>query len=303
MQSLEEMKEQMRDLYGGAAMSEREVALHEKELWAYYSIVAKAEGKQILERRDWFSREFGASKHSVDVRSVLLGYGPNIDVLWERIDAKTMSLAKARDLALTAKRKAQVMGGEFKDYLAEELKRHDNVEGKYEVTLPSGIKSYRRPPVRKESLPEVPKSWNPDVKTSREFAAYLRSLTDKFVNERLKGQAEPSVLKELARDFEFEVRMSYEDLLRKIDRIKRGPNPDAIASITRQKVIRACEALEIEPPRHGEAVDMIEAKRSYRRLSATYHPDKTGNDVNLTAQFNLIQSAWKVLQDYSEARK
>jgi curved DNA-binding protein CbpA len=48
---------------------------------------------------------------------------------------------------------------------------------------------------------------------------------------------------------------------------------------------------------------MVEAKKRYRKLSARYHPDKTGGDERLTAQYRAVQESWKTIEQWNEENR
>ena len=131
------------------------------------------------------------------------------------------------------------------------------------------------------------------------FYASIKALTDTFVNVRLEG-IEPDIRKGLVQDFEYEVRASYEDLLKKIRNLRRDVNPSDPEVITITAIRRACETLGISRPRGRYKVDIKRARSVYKRLAARYHPDRNNGSDKLVKQYHAVNEAWEIVKLWNE---
>jgi hypothetical protein len=133
---------------------------------------------------------------------------------------------------------------------------------------------------------------------SRDLRHKIRELAAPFVAERLAGLAEPAVAEELVNEFDAELSAAVNDLLRKVDRLRRGQGAQSIIQIKRRDLKRACEFLGLRLPPRGGTVDINEARRAHRKLSAQFHPDRTNNNESLTEQYREVQKAWEIISEY-----
>lgn len=300
---LKELKVKLRSRYkdgdGNKPSVQRELAIIERRAWVLEKLEYQERGDRVPLREKWFESIGANAQITAMVRSNLLAAGEWVSPLWDMVHESKIPLRPAYKLSLKAKKISQSKSIELSDALNEVIADY-YCEDTYEAKGPKGIPVRRRRPQIKEVPIEVvdPKEWDPDVDDSKKFRALLHTLTKTFVDNRL-SVLEDSVRKDLIRDFEFEIRVIYEDLLKKINTHRRdlGMSLDIITFGTARQ---ACEVLGVVVPKKGWRVDAIAARRAHRKLAAQYHPDRNGGSDRLVAQYQAVNEAWEVIQNYNE---
>jgi hypothetical protein len=295
---LERMKEELKATYPVMTHTdELRVALLEEDAWALYKAICRADKKTMPLRRYFFA-ELGDKARS-DRRGHLLGLREWAKLFWEKIASEQLPLSTAYKLALESKSLGFEKGISSAEACAQVWEAY-NSDG-HVMSSPTG-RVYRKRPgvVRVDASPvnSNDEDWNPDVSDSKKFHAQLRLLTTKFIDARLEG-LDPSIKKDLSRDFEYELRVCYEDLLAKIQRHRKDLKQDD-SDVSFSEVRQACECLDIPVPKRGEEVDMLDARTRYRKLAARFHPDRNGGDHKLVRQYQAVNEAWQIIQRYME---
>lgn len=132
---------------------------------------------------------------------------------------------------------------------------------------------------------------------TKELRERIRLLLQPFVEARVVSVDDPAVAHDIVTDFESDVQAAFRDLLRKIARISGSAN--TVVKLRRNDLRRACEFLGLKPPRKGGSIDMDEARKAHRRLSARLHPDKNNGSEDLTGQYIQVQNAWEIISNYA----
>jgi hypothetical protein len=311
---LEELKGKYDGLTGAGFY---EVAVLESTIWKEVKFHKSPSSGPLPHSDKWFYENAGSpSRAGVRRRLDLLSLGPWASPLWDRITKEGMPLQTAYRLGLQAKRVHTRTGKPLDASLDGVLKEY--VEGSIEVRRKDGLvfrkklPSSKRRQREKESVASKPWSvsdtdadWaDTDVDTSKQFRAQLRALTSEFVEKRLVD-VEESVKEDLIVDFTLQVRVAYDDLLRRVHNHRRAPKFKLVEGIKHSSIKQACDCLGICPPERGQPVNVTVAYRAFMVLAGRYHPDRNqgSHDEKLLSQFYAVNSAWQLIQQYNEEQK
>jgi hypothetical protein len=303
-EELESLKELLRNRYaagdGSKPSVQKELAFEERRAWTLQKLYLQERGDNLPRKEKWFESLGVNAQITAMVRSNLLSAGEWVDSLWLKVHDGKMPIRVAYKLALRAKKLAKDNGLEQDVALTNVLESY--YADTYEARSPKGGTTRRKMPRPREDQPLDyidPDTWDPDVENSRKFRSLLNTLTTAFVDHRLE-ELDESVKRDLVRDFEFEVRVTYEDLLRKISGFRKELGMTGMDTITFSTAKQACEVLGVEPPKKSEQVDAITARRAHRKLASQFHPDRNGGSEKLVAQYQAVNEAWEVIQQYNE---
>ena len=288
----EAKKEELRLMYKRKDVSQKSLAIQELAVWNQYKALVSGDGSRLPQKRDhFFAENFPMPFSLVSVRLSMLRLGEWATFFWEKTESG-LRVRKAYELSLKAKKfglDAGVSYSEASHHVWEEYQASGKKIGRPRVYDGKSV----------GDTGEYGKSFDPDVSNSRRFKAALKKLTAYFVHSRLED-LESSVQQELIDEFEYEVRVSYEDLLKKIVKHRKYMKEDAAKTLSMGAVRRACECLDLPSPKNGVSIDIAFARSRFKKLASRFHPDKTGNNPKLTRQFHDINDAWEVIQKYNE---
>jgi hypothetical protein len=133
------------------------------------------------------------------------------------------------------------------------------------------------------------------------FWPRLRKTVAEFLAPQLVG-VDPMVADGLMSDFEVDLRVLFDQLQNRV----RNRRKDAVVAAAmshdarRRQIVRACQTLNMAPPKRGLQVDMAKAARQKRLLAAAYHPDRRGGDESTRAELEAVLAAYEVLKMMSE---
>jgi hypothetical protein len=270
------------------ASTEQQKALICRQAWDL--VLSGPHGK--VEARDWLAKEFpdlGSYQH--ELRLIVLN-NPNASVLWDRIDGPEKMLVGT---ACSLLRKARKQGKSLAEVLAE----YDTLPWKYQA---DGTKfrcaSAGRHSQKKTAAP-APDSGAHTLSSWDEFRVFGKRLVEEqlagenfndFDRSILWKQVDVIMAQALA-EVKFEVqklrsRAKYAHLL------IRETTP-------RSRVIEACRALVMSPPKVGQPADLKKARQQKRALARSYHPDSNAGVVNLSG-FQQTIEAYDTLVEYNK---
>lgn len=128
----------------------------------------------------------------------------------------------------------------------------------------------------------------------------LQALLRPYVQQRLEGFESPSEIEQRMADFCLEVKISFDDLLLSIRRLRNTTYGKEVIEERRQKVRHALEVLRIEPKRgwSKDSLDLSVIKTAYKSRALQFHPDRTKDDPRYTERFREVQDAWNLLKNY-----
>lgn len=172
-----------------------------------------------------------------------------------------------------------------------------------EVTVAVSKHVEKQAPKEAEAKPAKKKHTKPERQPGLpgRLRKQLREVVREFVEQRVQEFDCSAVAEDMLNDFEWEVSAAFDDMLAKIRRISRTAGAQDIIKTKRRGLARACEILMIKPPSKNRVIDFEEARLKHRKLSARYHPDRTGldNDAPQTVQYREIQEAWEIVRSHS----
>lgn len=297
---LERLKNTLRIRYNDKPAAQKELAVLEQRIWKMQKTIWKSMGVQVSRKEKYFSREFSVKGGPVSDRANLLSTGAFGEFFWDLAAKERLPIRVGYKLA----RKARDL--DFENSLgvvkACEAVWREYTKGTYQArTATGGITRRKKPRPPPEELPEFsdPEKWDPNISESKRFRGALRTLTEGFVHARLEGIDE-SIQHDIIRDFEFEVRVAYEDLLKKVNKYRSELKMDALTEVSSSEIRQACECLGVSPPKRGAELDMLQARTKYRKLAAQFHPDRAGKDPKIVRQYHAINEAWEIVQNYMQ---
>lgn len=269
-------EDRLRDLYTADPLDHRAIALLEREVWEAHR--ASSQGK--LPKRDhWFLETFGVDPPThVMFRAGILAHEPWSEPLWSLIGKSSLRriYGICIDLRLNANR-------------ADEVRRlAENPEEAERFKLNGSRGGARSASKTVECSPG----------DARELRARLREVVKPFVDKRLADLEDPSVAEDIVSALEIEVQAAFTDAMRRIDGLRSHVGAKSVIEIKRRDLRRACEFLGIKLPSRGGAIDMEQARKAHRRLSAQFHPDRTNGNDQMTSQYIEVQRAWEVISAY-----
>jgi hypothetical protein len=272
------------------------IAKLERKVWSFYSINRRDKGdKTPLRRSQWFVEIGAKNTYGPAKRAGILLMGDLAKPLWDAIAVRKMPLATAYVLGKKAKGDPTKLKEFLEEYFSDKYIDYPNKDGYIHRRRPP------KKPKSKKTKPSIPEINPEDLRAdnARMFYASIKALTDTFVNVRLEG-IEPDVRRGLVEDFEYEVRVTYEDLLKKIRNLRRDFTPSDTDTITVTAIRNACETLGISRPRGRHKVDIKRARSVYKRLAARYHPDRNNGSDKLVKQYHAVNEAWEVVELWNE---
>lgn len=286
------------------AITERERAEIERDLWVN---CADAAVRAANDRSSWLAKLTGAVKNKISIRQLLLNAGPQIDLIWARIEndgPNGMPLATAE--------------GRFK--AAEEYAQRDKISLLDAVKLALGEydtwprwrtrdgQLYRRPPVGAiRRGPPRQRRKTPSAESERKFWFAIKNQLAEFARDRLDG-VDHLTANALQRDFFIRLQALCDEFSGRINRTRSGARKNGAqdqATIKLAQVKDACLVLSIDPPARGAPIDLDLARRNKNRLVVQYHPDKhidASAEVKRVTeeQYRQVIEAYTTLESYNE---
>lgn len=280
-----------------SSLTEKEKAILERRIW-----VEVKKTQKYRRYSDWVKdSDVGLSIYKCQNRMAMINSGDWINPLWERIDGESkMPLSTAVKLLKKAKAAAAETGRSGAEVLQEVLDEYDNDEDTIVSTLADGRVFRKKKPKTKIEEPRLNgHEWEVDVENAKKLWALLDTVMGKFLKSRLKG-LDQSVREDLTKDFIFQIRAVYEDLMKEVTRHRKDLKREAIIRIGAYKLRQACEALGVPTPKPGDPVNIQEAKVRYRRLAARFHPDRNAGQENMIKQYHAVNEALETIKMYME---
>lgn len=292
-------KKNLQEMYERSSVSQLEIAKQESVVWDLFKSLLTADRKTAPRREIYFKDTFGDG-YRPGVRLNLLSLREWSTFYWDKID-RGLALMAGYRLAKEAKKLGMDEGLTYKDACERVWKRYTD-EGKPSTNSRiSGSFYKKKPKVAADEFADS-KNFDPDVKNSKRFRSYLRTLTKNFVYARLEGVDE-SIRSEVTRDFEYDIRVAYEDLLRRIYKLRKEFQFDVADMISNDDVRQACECLDVPVPSPGDPVDVLVARPRFKKLAGQFHPDRHKGDDRFVRQYNAVVEAWDIIQEYNRGLK
>jgi hypothetical protein len=262
--------DKLRELYAATPLDHRVIAIAEREAWDAFK---GSSAGQIPKRDHWFRDTFGINPptHAM-FRAGILSHEPWAEPLWGLIGQFGLGRIYriCNDLRLDPNRDAVVQ-----TLSADQ----DKVRG-YRVT---------RRAAKTSECSSV---------GARDLRARLRELIKPFVDTELSELEEPGVASEIVSAFEIEVEAAMSDMRKRIAALRRQSGPRSVVATKIRDLRRACEFLGLKLPSRGVSIDMEQARRAHRKLSAQFHPDRTNSNEQMTSQYLEVQQAWEIVSSY-----
>lgn len=279
------------------ATTERERAVIERRMWASVS----RDVRQANRRDKWLQSVIGGETGYVFIkRAELLNGEPDTELLWPRIDAKTMTTSKAIEILRQARATNIAEEIPLKDAIIQQLAEYDNLP--HTVELDNGYTIKKPSPVfekvhrgrRKAKTPQGQKQ-----NDSKEFYSKLQQDCTEFFVTRLGMTLDVFAQERLKAEFILDLKTLIDEWRSKLNNVHRRAGQDILAEPERKDLLKACRVLSMEPPKPGEPIDMVTAKKNKKKLARVYHPDKVGND-STTDKYQEVIEAYNVLEQIAE---
>jgi hypothetical protein len=278
------------------ALSQLELAKREKEIW---SKIREQKLQGTRTRPEILSILLGGTTYQIGNRQYVLAGGAVADVLWKRIDQKTLTLSAARKILLEAKRAAHSSGEPVDAVMARVLKRYDELP--FTMQRSDGT-VYRRAKF-KTVKKNVIKNRLSTKQLLRESAndesvwAIIRREMNEFLASKIKNSGS-ILIDEITREFEIALRQLIGEFRHKV-RSAEAVDKSWLTttSISQEEMESACAILKIDPPLDGGPVDLHVANQMKKRLARAYHPDVHGETTR--EQFEAVLRAYDVLEEYN----
>lgn len=243
-------------------------------------------------------REFGRSPKGVRVRSQIFRAGPDVAILWDRIE-KGMGLYVAHRILVSAMKADDGL----LEAINRELAEYDSLGP--DVLSPTGGTFKRRPPRERKSDPppqsSIPKPPSSSDSIPKNPWRKIRSAMDELLEEQLKS-ADKDVIDEVRAAFKAEVQRMVIWLRSRVNAGADVAPMDVILSQgqSRKNVLDWCKTLKVQAPKPGLSVDEEELKRKYRAFARTTHPDRPSGN---TEKMAIINDAYQGLISYNFSLK
>ncbi len=270
--TLDEVEQQLKS----STLTQKERAVLEQQLWEGVKVPGTDRGASL---RDLL----GVGQNALDARFQLLRLGDAADPLWQRVE-KDMTLETALHLLRSAKSSGAT--------LEEVISAYDEAAKK-----PGAVRSIGEGKTVVVGFKFVRPSEPTTKKGARAFNSSVRALVTAYLNSELEDQPE-AVRESLADDLFFGLRVLLDDLNAAVAK-KRKESKDekeVLQHPTLRQVKEACNVLGVPVNRTGQ-FDMAEAKRKYRKMAATFHPDRNTNP-DVVKQYHAVNEAWNLLKEY-----
>lgn len=268
------------------ATTEKQKAEVEAKVWA----AAPPDMRKSFNRKDYLSLALNVNKYEPGCRQAVLSLGVAGDELWDRIHSGKLSLNAASKLAAKARKLRSLPLAEA---VKSVLKEYDDLPN---VCWVGGIPT-RRPALRKTDKRTAAAEAN-----ERSFWESYRGLVEPYVKGRLKN-TDPLKAEVLWRAFEKDFRILLDDFQRRLSRVEQEAREGVEAArkqVTRVKLLDACNALHMDPPRLGEPVDLKMAAQQKKRLVRLYHPDAHGGDESTRPEYEAVLAAFDSVESYNQ---
>ena len=281
-------------------LSERERGEREADLyarlrpigWHRPSRSAAARGGGSIQ--DWFTEyEISGAGRRATIRTL----GEHAEILWRRIEDKTLSLHRAAQIAIDAKRH----GEPLPEALAAELERYDSMGDAYSV---HGRLLRRRKPrgrgPRKKTWEGMIRRGDDtaisDTDGTRDFWSKLRAQ----LISRFRAECELHTATDLASEFSRDLETVFDTYRARLRLLRMR----SVATVSIPQLADACGVLNIDEPSPDTDLDtwLKGASRRRRILAKSYHPDINGGDAARDAYQQVIES-FLVCERYVEERK
>lgn len=153
------------------------------------------------------------------------------------------------------------------------------------------------------SKPSERHSTRPARPGPKTFWRKVRTMCDNFLHEKI-ADIPASEAEAIRTEFEVDLQLVFNDLQRRINRARNDSEGRALdqARASRVEVREACAVLGVDPPLENGEVDIVAARRNYRKLARVYHPDMNGGDQSKLPNYNSVVAAYKVVGDWNSRK-
>jgi hypothetical protein len=286
------------------ASSHRERSQIEGKMWEL-ALIADLLTKDQRHRGcvPWLTDRLQARYREVKSRSMLRNCEPDVNALWARIDgAERMMPKTATDVLQRAKLRAQAEATSLDKAIDSELAVYDTWQ--LRIT-PEG--TFRKRPQRTRGFARQrydlrPSKKQSEVMMARDLWASVRAAVKRVVDHELRDIADERTKERLRGQIEAELESAMHMLQSRVKRARETSYTDApVVDVTfavesREALKNACITLSVDAPPSGEHVDLatyMAAKKNYKKLVRTYHPDQ-GGDVAL---YQSVVEAMRTVED------
>lgn len=250
----------------------------------------------------------GIPPYDIDQRDRLFQSGELADRFWPEIEAKKMPLSTGVRLVRNARaymKEKRCSGREaveavYAEYLKLPLIKmvdgtviHKRTAGRLRRTTEDVVEEKRARRTEKEDSGDA---------TERELWLRVRKAISALAAAKLQSIPEGIMKDQIVLGMERDVKVLFEEWSNKIHRqkIRAKEQANVTRLVSRPTVIEACRALHMDPPKPGEPVDMVLAKRQKKKLAALYHPDSNAGDETTRGMYERVLAAYGELEEFME---
>lgn len=215
----------------------------------------------------------------------LLDLKENADYLFELIDKGELSVNLAGEAvwevkALAKKRKKEGYAVHYPTLISEVLAAQR--EGK--------LRRYGKNHSKERTSSE-----------QSETKAFFREIRDKIkemIHQKLADHADDIRAKRAEDIFIADIDAAFVMLSNALLRIKEDHQSQSEQGLLRS-VRKACQLLQIDPPRPGKPIDLKRAETVKKRLVRAYHPDANSGDESMRDRFNEVIEAYQKCKQWN----
>jgi hypothetical protein len=259
---------------------------------------------------NWLAREFGVHRNEVDARRAVYVSGAAAECLWRRVDHAELGLTTAGQIAVTARKESKQSERNIDEIAERLIGEHIKFRSTWSYRRSQTVAENRRrarmgeAPQRRRVVARANDTAPHSAALSKQFKADLVMLVGTYLRQRLEGLCDPSELRQMIDGAATDVEVVCDEVVTKATYRKTNPQPPmGVQRVSRAALARSCEMIGARSPTQSAKLDLDEAKRCYRKMSARYHPDKTNGDERLTAQYRAVQQAWKTIEQWNEENR
>lgn len=105
----------------------------------------------------------------------------------------------------------------------------------------------------------------------------------------------------VVKDLRIDMSVLFDEVEREVVRRRKNGRGLVVVKHVGPGALRsACMVLGVDPPKHGEPLDMAMVKRQFRKHMKTCHPDSHNGDRKYEVRYAALQDALRKIQDYME---
>lgn len=277
-----------------STMSQRELAHAEAKIWK----LAKASKKIETRAGKWFQETFSTKNcFDFEIRQTVVNMGLPGEAFWKAMDAHGVTIYSAYDALRRVRGQIKQTSAEFSSHLHEEMKRCA-ASRRYKPAsrpvrpTPPPSPSANEPEKQSPRTSSAPRD-EAGMAESKTFCRDMRERAEAFIRGRCEGASEEETARVVS-SFAVEMDVLLGDFCRRA-RLAREHGSSVATTQLNLNIRAACNRLDIPCAIIGKEFDFNAAKKKYRRLAASLHPDRHNGNPAVVKQYNDVNEAWETV--------